>query len=115
MRKMKTMKDPNFEKDIRRKMGELVVPPSDTVWINVDKAINPKTRRRVLFFWWLGAGGLLMLGTFLMVNYKLHTVSFPQPANISARAKSANTDSTVDTSSLSNNIPQAGIIKVDRA
>ncbi|MEO9145459.1 MAG: hypothetical protein ABI237_07860 [Ginsengibacter sp.] len=44
------MEQNNFEKDVRKKMDELRIPPSDFVWTNVEKRISKKKRdRRVIF------------------------------------------------------------------
>ena len=34
------MRDPEFEKHVQEKLGELQFPPSEAVWQNVDNEIN---------------------------------------------------------------------------
>jgi len=44
------MEQNNFEKNIQQKMDELKIPPSDSVWTNIEKRIDKKQKdRRVIF------------------------------------------------------------------
>ncbi|MEO9003349.1 MAG: hypothetical protein ABI288_01370, partial [Ginsengibacter sp.] len=40
------MEQNNFEKNVREKLGDLRVTPTDAVWINVEKRIDKKNTRR---------------------------------------------------------------------
>jgi hypothetical protein len=55
------MRDPEFEKHIQQKLGELGFPPSDIVWQNVDKEINKEKKRRVPLFWLFFLGGTTLV------------------------------------------------------
>ena len=56
------MHDPKFEKEVQQKMAGLEFSPSESVWANVEAALNkPQTRRGFPFFWRLALPGLLLL------------------------------------------------------
>ena len=56
------MHDPKFEKEVQQKMAELEFSPSESVWANVEKAVNKRrTRRAVPLFWRFALPGLLLL------------------------------------------------------
>jgi hypothetical protein len=57
-----TMHDPKFEKEVQQKMGELEFSPSESVWANIEKAVNKRrTRRGLPLFWRFALPGLLLL------------------------------------------------------
>ncbi|HZZ74952.1 MAG TPA: hypothetical protein VFE04_03460, partial [Puia sp.] len=56
------MRENEFEKQVREKMGQLGFDPSESVWVNVDKEINKKRRRRVPLIWLFFISGLLVAG-----------------------------------------------------
>ena len=62
------MEQNNFEKDIQQKMGELKIAPSDSVWLNIEKHIGKKDKKRraifIIFFLLL----FLSLGGFWFIN-----------------------------------------------
>ncbi|MEO8855054.1 MAG: hypothetical protein ABI359_14820, partial [Ginsengibacter sp.] len=62
------MEQNNFEKDIHRKLEELKIVPSDSVWKNVQENILKKEKKRkvifILFFLFL----LISLGGFWLFN-----------------------------------------------
>jgi len=45
------MYDPKFEKAIQQKMEELEFRPPESVWVNIEKAVEVKRRRKTAFFW----------------------------------------------------------------
>lgn len=55
------MRDNEFEKGVQEKMGEFRLPPSAPVWVEVERSIRERKRRRILIFWFCLAG-LLMAG-----------------------------------------------------
>jgi len=55
------MRDNEFDKDVKEKMEEFRLPPSAPVWLEVERRINERKKRRVLIFWFCLAG-LLMAG-----------------------------------------------------
>jgi len=55
------MHDPKFEKEVQQKMAELEFSPSESVWANVDAAINGRRRRRAGLFWRFALPGLLLV------------------------------------------------------
>src|SRR5690242_9167984 len=55
------MHDPKFEKEVQQKMAELEFSPSESVWANVDAAINGRRRRRAGMFWRFALPGLLLV------------------------------------------------------
>ena len=44
------MEQNNFEKNVQQKLEELKIPPSDSVWTNVEKRIGKKHKDRRVFF-----------------------------------------------------------------
>jgi Outer membrane protein beta-barrel domain len=75
------MRDPEFEKHVQQKLGELQFPPSDIVWQNVDKEINKEKKRRIPFFWLFFLGGTTLV---LLSGYWLF---IPRNKNISINNK----------------------------
>jgi len=57
------MYDPKFEKGVRQKMEGLQFSPPESVWVNIEKAIATRHRRRTAFFFWRFAiPGMLFAG-----------------------------------------------------
>ena len=54
------MEENRFEKQVRKKMEELRLIPSEAVWAKVDKEINRKTRRTRPVFWFFLLTGLFL-------------------------------------------------------
>ena len=50
------MRDNEFEKGVQEKMGEFRLPPSAPVWVEVERRIRERKRRRILIFWFCLAG-----------------------------------------------------------
>ena len=46
------MYDPKFENAVQRKMEELEFRPSESVWVNIEKAVSARRRRRVIPIFW---------------------------------------------------------------
>ena len=46
------MYDPKFEKAVQRRMEELEFHPSESVWVNIEKAVMGRRRRRMIPFFW---------------------------------------------------------------
>lgn len=62
------MSDHEFEKQVQQKLGELKLRPSDAVWMEVEKSIRDKKRRR-RFLWLWSAALLVSLTTSGVVLY----------------------------------------------
>ena len=45
------MQEQNFEKQVQKKLEELNLLPSDSVWKKVEEQIREKKDRRKIFFW----------------------------------------------------------------
>ena len=58
----------NFENNVQQKLDELRLRPTEQVWLEVERRIREKKRRRVIF--WFLLPGILLLGggTWLMLN-----------------------------------------------
>ena len=65
------MYDPKFEKEIQRKMEELEFRPAESVWVNIEKAVVVKRRRRAGFIWryLLPAAVFLVAAAGLYLHY----------------------------------------------
>ena len=68
------MQDQNFEKQVKQKMEELSLTPSEPVWQKVEEQIRKKRDRRRLLFWlpftvlFLGGGILLVTNNIRNTN-----------------------------------------------
>ena len=58
----------NFENNVQQKLDELRLRPAEQVWLEVERRIREKKRRRIIF--WFLLPGLLLLGgvTWLMLS-----------------------------------------------
>jgi hypothetical protein len=64
------MYDPKFEKEIQRKMEELEFRPAESVWVNIEKAVVDKRRRRTGMMWrYLAPGIFLVAAAGLYMHY----------------------------------------------
>ena len=64
------MYDPKFEKEIQRKMEELEFRPAESVWVNIEKAVVVKRRRRAGFVWrYLLPGVFFVAAAGLYLHY----------------------------------------------
>ena len=61
------MQDPEFEKQVRKKMEELKFSPSESVWFQVEKQIQADRRRRAPLLWIFFFGSLVLLGGLLFL------------------------------------------------
>ncbi|MBS1654336.1 MAG: hypothetical protein JSU05_05770, partial [Bacteroidetes bacterium] len=52
----------DFEKKVQQRMDEFRLRPSASVWPEVEKRIREKKRRRIIFFWFTGITGLVLIG-----------------------------------------------------
>ncbi|MEO8819761.1 MAG: porin family protein [Ginsengibacter sp.] len=73
------MEQNNFENDIHRKLAELKIAPSDSVWTTVEKHIGKKDKKRraifILFFFLL----CLFLGGFWFINSEKNSLKKHEP------------------------------------
>lgn len=53
------MRDNEFEKGVQEKMGEFRLQPSAPVWVEVERRIRERKRRRILILWFCLAGLVL--------------------------------------------------------
>jgi len=61
------MEQNNFEKNVQHKLDELKIPPSDSVWTNVEKQIGKKEKdRRIIFMLFFIL--ILLTGGFWFLN-----------------------------------------------
>ena len=58
------MLDPEFEKNVQKKLEELEFNPSGDVWKKVEEEIQKDKKRRIPLFWIFLLGGLLLGGTY---------------------------------------------------
>ena len=62
------MEQNNFEKNVQQKLGELKVPPSDSVWTNVEKQIGKKDKDRTVVFIFFFFILFLLCGGYWLLN-----------------------------------------------
>jgi len=94
------MHEPEFEKKVQQKMEELEFSPSEAVWMNLERRIGTKKRRRLPLFWLFFLPGLLLgaAGAYFILIPRAHTpapftVSTSQVARIPVQSGSAGTTS----------------------
>ncbi|HEY1200598.1 MAG TPA: hypothetical protein VGE79_06435, partial [Niastella sp.] len=114
------MSDHDFEKQVQQKLGELKLRPSDAVWMEVEKNIRDKKRRR-RFLWLWSAALSVTLTTSGIILYHYNTRrtitigetttqttqgTLPSSAN---SISNSNTNSTTNTVSPNSTNTQASI------
>ena len=87
------MSDHEFEKQVQQKLGELKLRPSDAVWMEVEKSIRDKKRRRG-FFWLWSAALLVALTTSGVVLYNYTTRTTEKTAEMARATTEASTNSS---------------------
>lgn len=110
------MSDHEFEKQVQQKLGELKLRPSDAVWMEVEKNIRDKKRRR-RFLWLWSAALLVTLATsgVVLYHYTSRTITIGEttaqttPATLPSSAQS-NSNSTTNTVSPNSTNTQASPI-----
>src|ERR1044072_8865404 len=114
------MSDHDFEKQVQQKLGELKLRPSDAVWMEVEKNIRDKKRRR-RFLWLWSAALLVTLTTSGIILYHYNTrrtitigesTAQTTPGTLPPSANSisnSNTNSTTNTVSPNSTNTQASI------
>ena len=55
-----------FEENIEQQLSSFSLQPSPLVWQEVEAALHPKGKRRLLIWWWLPLLGLIVGGLWLM-------------------------------------------------
>ena len=58
-----------FEKNVRKEMGEFKVQPSAEVWLKIEDRIREKKRKRRIIFFILFCSIALMLGGYGIYNF----------------------------------------------
>ncbi len=90
------MRDNEFDRGVQEKMGEFRLPPSAPVWVEVERRIRERKRRRILFFWFCMAGLLLAgLGGWWIMNENGTTTESTDTRTLSV-LKKANQPDQVD-------------------
>jgi hypothetical protein len=65
---MATMEQNNFEKNVQQKLDELKIPPSDSVWTNIEKNIGKKKKDRTMILIFLFLILILLSGGYWLFN-----------------------------------------------
>lgn len=60
------MRENEFEKKVNQTLESFRVPPSPTVWEDVERRIRERKKRRLIFFWFLLAG-ILLAGIWALI------------------------------------------------
>jgi hypothetical protein len=86
------MPENNFERRVQQKMEEFKLPPSDLVWLEVERRIRKEKRRRFIFWWFLLAillaGGI---GTSVWLGNKNEKKPGSATENITLHTTNTNT------------------------
>lgn len=62
------MEQNNFEKNVQQQLDEFKIPPSDSVWQNVEKRIGKKHKRRKLILLFLFLMVIFLSGAYYLFN-----------------------------------------------
>lgn len=89
------MQEQNFEKQVRQKMEELSLTPSDPVWKKVEEQIRKKRDRRRLLFW-LPLTVLLLSGGMWLVNNNIRDYNTIAGTNSEQEKNTRNTNSSLE-------------------
>jgi hypothetical protein len=115
------MSDHDFEKQVQQKLGELKLRPSDAVWMEVEKNIRDKKRRR-RFLWLWSAALLVALTTSGVVLYNYTNRITAKPVEMAKATSETSTNSSNPTthtelpnSTNNNTESQASPIQPDAA
>jgi cytoskeletal protein RodZ len=90
------MSDHDFEKQVQQKLGELKLRPSDAVWMEVEKNIRDKKRRR-RFLWLWSAALLVALTTSGVVLYHYTTRTTAKTLEMATATPASSTPSSNQT------------------
>lgn len=82
------MSDHEFEKQVQQKLGELKLRPSDTVWMEVEKSIQYKRRRRFPWLWMAALVTGVSIGSYLLYQYTAQTNNSAEVAKATPAALS---------------------------
>src|SRR5665213_2878656 len=83
------MHDPEFEKEVQKRMEELEFTPSEGVWINLQRGLDKEEKRRAPLFWLFFLLGGILLGAGGASLFYFHR----SPSTISGTGASAETES----------------------
>lgn len=89
------MSDHDFEKQVQQKLGELKLRPSDAVWMEVEKNIRDKKRRRFIWLW--SAALLVSLTTSGVVLYHYTTRTTAKTVEMAKVTPATSTNSSNQT------------------
>ncbi len=105
---MAIMEPNNFEKNVQRKLGELKIPPSESIWENIENRIGKKDKKRRAVFILLFLFLFLSLGGFLFIN----SIKNKQQKNvaISNVLEKGSKPTNIHDSSLNNTVIKTGIL-----
>jgi len=92
---MAIMEQNSFEKNVQQKLDELKIPPSDSVWTNVEKRIGKKGKdRKLIFILFFIILFLLSGGYWLMNSSKNNPQQKHQLTEVKNDSKATNNDNS---------------------
>jgi hypothetical protein len=106
------MSDHEFEKQVHRKLEELKLRPSDTVWMEVEKNIRQEKRRRRFLWLWI-PGIFIFLATSGYILYHFTTNSNNKQATLAKAVPASVPNQTI--AETSNNSTQQTTIHIQPA
>lgn len=87
---MAVMEPNNFEKKVQQKLDGLKIPPSDSVWLQVEKQVGKKkTSRKIVFIFFL-LSLLLLSGSYWLFNPSNNSEKIPQLTNVVKKENNTN-------------------------
>jgi len=109
------MYDPKFEKAIQQKMEELEFRPPESIWVNIEKAVVVKRRRRAGFIWrYLLPAVIVAAAAGIFGHYEHPTASHPTASHpITGHPTTGRPadGSAIDRSSLNGRLLNGGSLK----
>lgn len=105
------MEQNNFEKDIQQRLDDLKIPPSDSVWTNVEKRIPKKGKERRMIFilsfllLFIAAGGYWLLNSENKNQQQDQKISKVERTETAPSIKKSDDSSSFPPKTLSGNIP----------
>jgi hypothetical protein len=86
------MEQNNFEKNVRQKLEELKIPPSDAVWANVEKQLGKKEKDKKVILLFLFSILFLLVASYWLWNSSKNNASHNQVTQSQKDSKATNNE-----------------------
>jgi len=106
------MEQNNFEKNVRQKLEELKIPPSDSVWANVEKRLGKKEKDKKVILLFLFSILFLLVASYWLWNSSKNNASHNQVTQSQKDSKATNNE---DSSFAKSGIASDSLANIDSA